>query len=1192
MTQVLTAEKLAEIKNYEEQMFDYFSHYSAKLREWYANGGDKSEDYKAQYNKLTEEYHRYLKYIQRLRSITTVAYDNSYQAEFCPLQNILSYAQCQTTESANSNPAYSASAAADYTRYYQNMISYFDKLLESVQQNNPECGESSDEENRDNEEKPDKAVDCDNFERNAISEESKVSFESAIVDPCSDPNAVMKEYFDRYVKAGDWDWASWNNYLSWIARTNPQWYEIFVNLSRGLGIDWDDMYKRWASSVSGDPSCSEDVLMPHCSTGQSFTTANYFGIGTTQTTIASEQDVGNNDDGDDDDDNEYSWNYCTTCKHDFVTERAFMLHIRGVTHTQKTLQSNGITLFDSTVLEENWETKHHEWLKSQYLNELDTVVGLSGSFYCELCEVEFPSHKALGSHLNGRRHRENVFIFESTGDRSLLRGKRKTPVKVTAKIQPFLDVCTQPLIGLNYMIEYQLKELDECLYVCSLCNQWLPRKSVINHLCSIVHRKTYLNTCYLPLFRIIDRDFSDRSLQTCRLEVYARKIEDFEGRKRLVIKEYSVADLDLQSEIVHLIQEHNEARLIKEKECKKSPVSTFGHSNPSTPCSADLEEGEIREDSSDDETVIREEVGSPDSCSSFHTRYNIIIKSIDKKRNSDTDCDAGKSNKMSQLLMSIITSENTDLQPGEESVDDITITCADCEKYIQELEQEGLLQLKATNSSSKLRRDSTYTDQFTKEADWVLDKLKTLKNRQEENLRHVAADVSAAARIQATKLSHTENSSVQHYNFIHDSPYNRYYKKSRFDNSLVLPSLGSPVGPSVPTHKNYNYAIPLNTGNSNEHSANFEESSTRIALSSSAFNVILSAIDALKSSGQLPSGLNPTLKEKNIGIPQIKNFSQQVNNRDYPQYTFSGCNQTREELKEPVHSTPGPTINNSVSAANTEHVNPPYVDVSKSVCVPAPMNLKGPNNIIQSPQRGPEFHQNQIVSASFNRHIQNNLPLKSFIDQCGSQNIMHQTTSSNLTNDDKIFDAYTIFSKRCELKKAQKQSWMKTPRYFRRTMRNEVNQSSTGNSQFHSATGRRLSAIADFLGVNEPPTERKQIPLSNQSEPHPTISLPNRLFSSNTTHHSSALNISTSSQVACPPMYANQFSNHKISSFPFNLMNMPRSSPSHATPNSYSLSNLQTNTSLWPVRINPNSVVSNATQPLRFYNPSFLPIFK
>lgn len=79
MAHLLTADKLAEIKNYEEQMFDYFSHYSAKLREWYANGGDKSEDYKAQYDKLTEEYYRYLKYIQRLRSMTTVGYDVSHQ---------------------------------------------------------------------------------------------------------------------------------------------------------------------------------------------------------------------------------------------------------------------------------------------------------------------------------------------------------------------------------------------------------------------------------------------------------------------------------------------------------------------------------------------------------------------------------------------------------------------------------------------------------------------------------------------------------------------------------------------------------------------------------------------------------------------------------------------------------------------------------------------------------------------------------------------------------------------------------------------------------------------------------------------------------------------------------------------------------------------------------------------------------
>lgn len=109
--------------------------------------------------------------------------------------------------------------------------------------------------------KPDGTVDLDN----AVSEEKKALPEnSEVLDPCSDPNAVMKEYFDRYVKAGDWDWASWNNYLSWIARTNPQWYEIFVNLSRGLGIDWDDMYKKWVSSVSGDSSCNKNAPTSYC----------------------------------------------------------------------------------------------------------------------------------------------------------------------------------------------------------------------------------------------------------------------------------------------------------------------------------------------------------------------------------------------------------------------------------------------------------------------------------------------------------------------------------------------------------------------------------------------------------------------------------------------------------------------------------------------------------------------------------------------------------------------------------------------------------------------------------------------------------------------------------------------------------------------------------------------------------------
>ncbi|VDQ17761.1 unnamed protein product, partial [Trichobilharzia regenti] len=79
----------------------------------------------------------------------------------------------------------------------------------------------------------------------------------------------------------------------------------------------------------------------------------------------------------------------------------------------------------------------------------------------------------------------------------------------------------------------------------------------------------------------------------------------------------------------------------------------------------------------------------------------------------------------------------------------------------------------------------------------------------------------------------------------------------------MLPSLTAPVGPVAPVGMNYNYPLPNNTDNSNESKKIAGESNDRIALSSSAFNVILSAIDALKSSGQLPNEVNLTLKQSN-----------------------------------------------------------------------------------------------------------------------------------------------------------------------------------------------------------------------------------------------------------------------------------------------------------------------------------------
>lgn len=74
---------------------------------------------------------------------------------------------------------------------------------------------------------------------------------TVVGDMCCNPRAVMEQYFERYGEPGKWDWASWNNYLSWIARTNPQWYGIFLEYSQTLGIDWDEMYKCWRLSDAG-----------------------------------------------------------------------------------------------------------------------------------------------------------------------------------------------------------------------------------------------------------------------------------------------------------------------------------------------------------------------------------------------------------------------------------------------------------------------------------------------------------------------------------------------------------------------------------------------------------------------------------------------------------------------------------------------------------------------------------------------------------------------------------------------------------------------------------------------------------------------------------------------------------------------------------------------------------------------------
>ena len=65
----------------------------------------------------------------------------------------------------------------------------------------------------------------------------------------------MEGYFRRN-GARDWDWISWHNYISWISRSHPDWFQLFSECSKQMGIDWDVMYQTWLAST---PKASEQT---------------------------------------------------------------------------------------------------------------------------------------------------------------------------------------------------------------------------------------------------------------------------------------------------------------------------------------------------------------------------------------------------------------------------------------------------------------------------------------------------------------------------------------------------------------------------------------------------------------------------------------------------------------------------------------------------------------------------------------------------------------------------------------------------------------------------------------------------------------------------------------------------------------------------------------------------------------------
>lgn len=153
----------------------------------------------------------------------------------------------------------------------------------------------------------------------------------------------------------------------------------------------------------------------------------------------------------------------------------------------------------------------------------------------QICEVTCTSQKDFQTHLNGDRHRGNATVTpvlaavtDSSADidkvedacnnadnhhdsssndkpgldhsnktvaeaRASLSGTKQSHKKPVARIQILLNQCTHPLIGLNYINEYQRRDsLQDSWYHCELCSCRLDRKSIIGHIVSFKHRESYL----------------------------------------------------------------------------------------------------------------------------------------------------------------------------------------------------------------------------------------------------------------------------------------------------------------------------------------------------------------------------------------------------------------------------------------------------------------------------------------------------------------------------------------------------------------------------------------------------------------------------------------------------------------------------------------------------------------------------
>ncbi|XP_072179081.1 uncharacterized protein [Diadema setosum] len=158
----------------------------------------------------------------------------------------------------------------------------------------------------------------------------------------------------------------------------------------------------------------------------------------------------------------------------------------------------------------NWQTKNTgEWGTEMERKQGGASAGAqregmsdgSQVYMCELCDVPTTGLQNLEMHKKGQKHRANVARQEKgeeihKGSRNKSSGKKRkiaSDGSEIQEIQPVIDSCLEPLVGLELIVEYFRQEWQtESIFYCTLCESRISFSCFIPHVTGYRHRYGYI----------------------------------------------------------------------------------------------------------------------------------------------------------------------------------------------------------------------------------------------------------------------------------------------------------------------------------------------------------------------------------------------------------------------------------------------------------------------------------------------------------------------------------------------------------------------------------------------------------------------------------------------------------------------------------------------------------------------------